>query len=483
MKKSKKTKDQYAFGTGLSSVGEVPSVGGLVNETASNFLMTQALSGLGTIFGSNPIDMPMGNMFKDQTGFTFANGGVIGDNQRAVEVEGGEVAETPYGDMMQFSGPSHEAGGIDTTLPVGTTIYSDRIAIDGKTMQERKKARESRIKKLEKAGSTPADKNTLERTMAFLDAEEEGDLMVQEAAGNAQRKFAYGGVVDGDPTKPKNYVMADSINLPRDYMQEIIQTMGLPSAQPGNQPQLPGLPTGERVQNNLTGLIGQPRFPAITTPAATPSTKVPLSEGDVTGMFGNAIGGIAPLLTTMANRAGDTPNVNSFENFGQDALTANAGAKAQMAGIRDNSLRGVQLKENAARSRNRNSASSVNTLRALDLATDATTDQAEGDIQAQYASQLMNLFGQQAGLENQQDSAVMAGDQAADLADRQDRDAYFTNLADNFVNLGSAVQKQGKDLNVNAQNNDIMSLLPSLSKYGLGYIYDENGNPVLTKVK
>ena len=49
-----------------------------------------------------------------------------------VEVEGGEVAETPSGQLLDFKGPSHKEGGINTSLPPGTDIFSETIKIGGK---------------------------------------------------------------------------------------------------------------------------------------------------------------------------------------------------------------------------------------------------------------------------------------------------------------------------------------------------------------
>ena len=41
----------------------------------------------------------------------YAMGGQV-----PVEVEGGEVAETPFGNLLGFNGPNHDRGGIKTSL-------------------------------------------------------------------------------------------------------------------------------------------------------------------------------------------------------------------------------------------------------------------------------------------------------------------------------------------------------------------------------
>ena len=44
-------------------------------------------------------------------------------------------------------------------------------------------------------------------------------------------------------------------------------------------------------------------------------------------------------------------------------------------------------------------------------------------------------------------------------------------------------QQFGKALNQRKRNQDELNILPELSKYGLGFEYDKNGKPILTKVK
>lgn len=48
------------------------------------------------------------------------------------EVEGGESAMLPNGKNVQFNGPKHTNGGIKTSLPEGTRIFSDQLIYPGK---------------------------------------------------------------------------------------------------------------------------------------------------------------------------------------------------------------------------------------------------------------------------------------------------------------------------------------------------------------
>jgi hypothetical protein len=158
-------------------------------------------------------------------GVTAANG--MNDVQEDVEVEGGEMYETPQGETGEFQGPVHEQGGIPMEvgkdIPEGTKVYSDRLKVGDKTLADRKDAREKKIANLEKIASDPlvdsALKNATKRKMEAIQKEEAADLQFQEQVNNMQamadtmvkafgtgmqgvQKMALGGIV-GDPREPK----------------------------------------------------------------------------------------------------------------------------------------------------------------------------------------------------------------------------------------------------------------------------------------
>ena len=116
----------------------------------------------------------------------MAFGGKV--EQVPVEVEGEEVAQTPDGSVMEFNGPSHEEGGIPTSLPEETKIYSKRIKKFGNTMAERAKKRAKKEARLEsKLAKNPGDiliAQTLDRIKAINKKAEEQDLALQEAFNN-----------------------------------------------------------------------------------------------------------------------------------------------------------------------------------------------------------------------------------------------------------------------------------------------------------
>ena len=132
----------------------------------------------------------------------FAKGGTIGNPK--VEVEGQEVAELPNGQVGEFQGPSHEDGGIKMNLPEGTDIYSKRIKVEGKTMAERKLARERKIESLMKLiEKNPLDKTlkqTLKKVQENNDFLDEKDMLIQNTlhSYNQGIKRAYGGTLEDE---------------------------------------------------------------------------------------------------------------------------------------------------------------------------------------------------------------------------------------------------------------------------------------------
>lgn len=306
-----------------------------------------------------------------------------------VEVENNEVAQLPTGDIMQFSGATHENGGIDVSLPNNTKIYSDRISIDGKTMQERKLTRERNIKKLQnKIKKNPYDKvatNTFKRVSQKAEMEDAQDMIIQESFNIEQEKMAYGGFTGG----------------------------------------------------NIIGAIGT---------------------------LGSAI---APLLTTQANKRATQPNRNTFKNLNKDAIATLNKAQPLIDKSRQSNLANLRLTKNSAYARNRNAVQSPNVLAALNIATDTSLAAQQADVESVYAQQELSLLPQVAQLESQQAYQQAVGEQQKLLEDKQDIDNYYSNLSQNYANIGMGLQNFARSLNQQEYGNDMLSLIPELSKYGL----------------
>ena len=146
-------------------------------------------------------------------GVVAANG--MNDVNQDVEVEGGEMYETPQGETGEFKGPSHEEGGmpmeVGQDIPEGTKIYSDRLKVGNKTLAERKEARERQVANLEKIAAKPlidqAVKNAAQRKMQSIQKEEAADLQFQEQVNNMQQMAdnvikAFGTSLEGVQANP-----------------------------------------------------------------------------------------------------------------------------------------------------------------------------------------------------------------------------------------------------------------------------------------
>ena len=667
-------------------------------------------------------------MGTENTGAIMANGGVSGT--APVEVEGGEMMETPDGQVAEIEGPTHENGGVKTELPVGTKVYSDRLKVNGETMSDRKKNREKRIEKiaklLEKAPKDKLLQESFDRTKTLNEAEEMKDMQYQEmtnqffedteslglipemkhggylnvATGDSYassalkmanggylkdkntyvtkdgketkrglwanvymkkkregklayggKVHAYGGKIYANGTPPEGvfptsfktnadvnklitglYGNADANNVKKlqqaivdsgydlkggadgvvgpatrgyfntpgssNLLTQLLTPSGTMTGDPNvptgmdlgiTDPGITGLgdlaieesllpnyvrefPTGQLptiypldTEGNTTMLEGDQRvvgfdqdmnMPLVSTKEGivneglnefaglakdltnidpsyfnlpnnfadlpleqqtialqqlgivTPdeggevkqsnnlldkaqdllddiglggdgttseSGGLDLTRGDLMGLAGNIQGKYGPLAATLLNRMETPANVNMFREFGADALRAQEEAIGLATTNRDKLLQDVQLRENAMRARGRNTARSVNTMRALDIAADMQAGQGEQGAYNMYANQMMQLLGQKASLENQQDRVVMQGEQARDLADRQDIDNFYTNLAQNLANMSEFTQKTGRDLNKAIYNQDFLEAASRMSQYGIGYERGKDG--------
>ena len=196
--------------------------------------------------------------------------------------------------------------------------------------------------------------------------------------------------------------------------------------------------------------------------------------GDALGIAGNWYQSNKIMDTVLENRAGDTPNINAFENYGKEGLKTLDETKQYINQVRDEVLKDLQLDRTSSIKRNRNSARSVNTQRALDLATDASINNTKEKTYSSFAEQMMSILGNEASMKNNIDSVVMGGEQARDLADRQDRDNFYTQLGLAHKNKGQTMSQTGKDLNTIKERKMMQNLINQLSMYGI--TIDANGN-------
>jgi hypothetical protein len=426
------------------------------NLATQGVQLLEALSPLmeGQQFSKQPIYNP--NTMRGMVS-PYATGGV------AIEAEGEEVIQTPDGTMGQLQGPSHEEGGIEMTVPEGTKIYSDRLAIDGKTMQQRKLSRERRLKKLDKLmegkSMDKLARNTYEREKEVIETEEAQDMAVQQAIHQAvgqEGEAAYG-------MGPGNPYMIDYLGTALELPTEAIplQPVGTPNYLQ-NRP-IAGSPISSEVKGQM----------AITAQGDTPEVA-PDNLGDTIGMIGTGIGAVAPLVTTLLNRRNTKPNINRYLGFGQDALDTNQAAIDALETTRSGTNTNIDSGAAAAVARNNNSATSVNTARALNIATELGKNKAKQEVDNSFSRSLTGLLENRASLHNAQDDKEMFGATKRDEADQMDNDNFYSSLAENLSNFGTGVQQMGRNLNIRKSNRVNTNLLGQLSQYGL--TFDEQGN-------
>lgn len=205
-----------------------------------------------------------------------------------------------------------------------------------------------------------------------------------------------------------------------------------------------------------------------------------VSLGDAITLAGTYASATDPLKNVNENRAGDQPNVNHFRNFGKEGIAKIQEQKGYVEGQKAEALMRTTRTASASKKAMRNSARGVNTMRALDLASDMTKNSAESDIYSNFAQQMMQITGAEAQMENAQDEAVMGGEQARDLADRQDRDNYYTQRGLALANRGTGIQQMGKNINEIKMNQMKLKLLESLGEY---VTMDANGNIIAKNQK
>jgi hypothetical protein len=186
------------------------------------------------------------------------------------------------------------------------------------------------------------------------------------------------------------------------------------------------------------------------------------------------------MANTLENRAGDTPNVNEYKDFGKESLETLARAAGFLTQERDNSNRKLASASRGAKKAGRAGARGINQVRAMDLATDINSINAQADIDTAFANKTLGLLGQKANLQSTIDQVVMGGEQAADLADRQDRDNFYTQLGKDKASKGEGIQQLGKNVNTMLQNPILMNLLENMGQY---VSMDAKGNFVAKQMK
>jgi len=202
MKKGCSPRKKYANGTGNTGIGPSNYIQDPAEALADYNIMLakadqEALSNpwlpIVSTVGALGSQLVSAGAFGSATPKTVTPKAANGMNsvEEDVELEGGEMIETPQGQVEEIEGPSHEQGGVpmevNQDIPEGTKVYSDRLKIGNKTLAERKATRERQMANIEKSISGGADlavKNAAQRRVKAIEAEEASDLQFQEQVNN-----------------------------------------------------------------------------------------------------------------------------------------------------------------------------------------------------------------------------------------------------------------------------------------------------------
>lgn len=485
--KKKTTRVKYSTGTAVKNYLTNPSevlaqhqinIAQAQSEAMSN-PFTNALEGVGGLAMKYGIDSAGGlgglaQGFKE--GFSKkALGGKVGNVP--VEVEGGEVGETPNGELLEFEGPNHSKGGIDVDLPGGTEIYSKIIQKDGKSMADRKKIRERREQRINKLfEKSPGDRNlkkTLERTQKNNALQEQGDTQIQdmitELMSRGKDKGTRPEFGDGGTIPPPDY----AADIAEFDLQEWLDNATSDAKWLKKDKFTKGL-----LKDQAKGYVDTGVDPSMDRSIDRPSESGFLSAtgGDLIGMIGNLTSTFGPMKNTKEQRGSDTPNINAFADYGREGmaeLDKTRGFIGQAKASRDMEIDSAEL---AQQKDVRNTARGVNSMRDLSLATYQGAQKQKQASQDTYATAMANYIATKAGALNEQDKVVQAGEAQRDIADREDKDAYYSQLAQDIATKGTGLQKMGKDINATKTAKVMENLINQLSLYGLKL--DKNGKLV-----
>ena len=169
--------------------------------------------------------------------------------------------------------------------------------------------------------------------------------------------------------------------------------------------------------------------------------------GDAINLYGKYKAAYDPADMTLANRAGDTPNINPYENYSVRGLNKMEDVKNNLKNNLDQAVLNNQKNTNLYKANASSNARSINTMRAMNLASEAQQLAADNAAYMQYAQQVAGIDSQIAQMMNQQDQMQMMGNGQRDLADRQDRDNFNKQLQQDIATRNRGIQEIGKTLN------------------------------------
>lgn len=188
--------------------------------------------------------------------------------------------------------------------------------------------------------------------------------------------------------------------------------------------------------------------------------------GDALSAYGAYKGMKDAQRYTLENRATDTPNINPFAEYGARALTESDNAYSYLQRMRASNNNEIQRQSVNSANQISNNTLSNGVRQSMLAANYANTLKGINDMNNNINTQEMSLMDRRSALLQDIDRMVMRGEAARDLADRQDKDAFYTNLSRNATDYATGLQHLGGMFNRHKENITNSNLLAQLSQYG-----------------
>lgn len=198
-----------------------------------------------------------------------------------------------------------------------------------------------------------------------------------------------------------------------------------------------------------------------------------MTLGDAIGMYANHKAPQELMKNTIDQYRYTPEEINHFKNYGREALKTLRGQAGLIDTQHDLASQNLQLSRNAMNNLNNNSARGINTLRALNMASNAQTDAQQRELDMARASQMLSLGSQIAQQQNAIDQMVMKGDEERANRNLQNQDNYFTNMAKNISTKYQSLAKNAEALNEIKKRNAQEKLIGRLYRDFEG---DKDGN-------
>lgn len=440
-----------------------------------------------------------------------------------VEVEGGEMYETPEGDVGQFQGPSHEEGGIPTELPQGTSIYSVRNGVGNDTMADRKKSRERRynsaLAAVQRNPTDPIARKTLSRILQVNQQQDAQDMAIQNTMHqidelkaqleqlllNPKKKVASDGGEDVKQTGEAfatggwlyNPIDAEEEKKKEEAKQARVEKITPLTNVPSNKSwqELYNSPSYQDAVNRYNNSFMQKQQKDMMQDAqrrnhggAAPSSLWDDVKGIADRIKKSAKGkDYSTLIPTMGEalqqyargrgirekwrnlqmaQAATPLNRNFYEDYGNRGIAEIDRGKQYIQDTLNQQLDELRYAKDAQQIRNRDSASGINQLRALDALNDLDYSRKVQQAKLQADNSMAQLNQVQANNYNNQDQIRMTGAMNADTANRKDTDSYFTQRDKMIDDTTRMIDQVGQYLNQKIANYRTSNAINSAAKYG-----------------